>query len=426
VTRFGLGLSDVTPDFPVRVRLLTQTDIVKILGNSFLLDFDHQKAAFERPDGAAIRKRLAELRAKALPKPPGDLDSDDVLDLIEYFDTFFAGVTAELRTEYWREAIELAPRLSGRDRAKLWSVLWYDFQPFTDLYLTLYEGLEKLAHAPEALLGMDALIPREKSIIDVLTLDKLGADAALAQNVTTHEKFEELDWSKVDNVVEAVTEDLELKQRLFAEVEALARPEVPLMSNTSNFPIGEIGKHLKNRGRVLGLHFFMPAHLVPLVEVVSSDATDPKLAQEMVDLMKKLGKAPIWVKKDVPGFVGNRIQHAMMREALYLIDEGICDAEAVDTAVRYGFGFRFIACGPIMQKELSGWDTNFLVGSALYPHLYKNDGPPKILKDMVDKKHLGMKTKRGFWEWTEEKMAKEKARIERALQAGMAILKDDK
>jgi hypothetical protein len=178
VTRFGLGLSDVTPDFPVRVRLLTQTDIVKILGNSFLLDFDHQKAAFEKPDGAAIRKRLAELRTQMLPKPPGDLDSDDVLDLIEYFDTFFAGVTSELRTEYWREAIDLAPRLSGRDRARLWSVLWYDFQPFTDLYLTLYDGLEKLAFAPEALLGMDALIPREKSIIDVQTLDKLGADAA--------------------------------------------------------------------------------------------------------------------------------------------------------------------------------------------------------------------------------------------------------
>ncbi|MEI7874766.1 MAG: virulence factor SrfC family protein [Alphaproteobacteria bacterium] len=177
VTRFGLGLSDGASDFPVRVRLLTQTDIVKILGNSFLLDFDHQKAEFEGPDGAAIRKRLAELRAKAQPTPVGDLDSDDVLDLIEYFDTFFAGVTAELRTDYWREAIDLAPRLSGHDRARLWSVLWYDFQPFTDLYLTLYDGLQKLAHAPEALLGMDALIPREKSIVDVLTLDRLGADS---------------------------------------------------------------------------------------------------------------------------------------------------------------------------------------------------------------------------------------------------------
>jgi hypothetical protein len=177
VTRFGLGLSDVSTEFPVRVRLLTQTDIVKILGNSFLLDFDHQKAEFEGLDGAAIRKRLAELRSKAQSTPIGDLDADDVLDLIEYFDTFFAGVTAELRTDYWREAIDLAPRLSGHDRARLWSVLWYDFEPFTDLYHTLYDGLQKLSFAPEALLGMDALIPREKSIVDVLTLDRLGADS---------------------------------------------------------------------------------------------------------------------------------------------------------------------------------------------------------------------------------------------------------
>jgi 3-hydroxybutyryl-CoA dehydrogenase len=257
-------------------------------------------------------------------------------------------------------------------------------------------------------------------------LAKLGAEAGRAKNVTSHATLAEIDWTRIGMVVEAATEDLELKQKLFAEVEALAGADVPIMSNTSNFQIGAIGKHLKHRGRVLGLHFFMPAHLVPLVEVVSSDATDPAIAQRMVALMKELGKAPIWVKKDVPGFVGNRIQHAMMREALYLIDEGICDAEAVDIAVRFGFGFRFIACGPIMQKEMSGWDTNFLVATALYPELYNNDGPPKMLKEMVDKKHLGMKTKRGMWEWTDEAIAREKAAIERRLQAGMAILKDDK
>jgi 3-hydroxybutyryl-CoA dehydrogenase len=208
-------------------------------------------------------------------------------------------------------------------------------------------------------------------------------------------------------------------------VEALAGADVPIATNTSNFPIAEVGKHLEHRGRVLGLHFFMPAHLVPLVEIVSADATDPEIAQNTVDLMKRMGKAPIWVKKDVPGFVGNRIQHAMLREALYLIEDGIVSPEGVDTAVRYGFGFRFIACGPILQKEMSGWDTNFLVGSALYPHLYNNDGPPPLLKTLVDQGRLGMKTKRGFWEWDEAKIAKEKARIERALQAGMAILKDD-
>ncbi|HYC47145.1 MAG TPA: 3-hydroxyacyl-CoA dehydrogenase family protein [Burkholderiales bacterium] len=257
-------------------------------------------------------------------------------------------------------------------------------------------------------------------------LRKLDAEPGRARNVKTYARLEDIDWSGVGLVVEAATEDLPLKQRLFAEIERLAGADVPLASNTSNFPIGEVGKGLKHRERVLGLHFFMPAHLVPLVEIVSADATDPKIAQHMVDLMKRLGKAPIWVKKDVPGFVGNRLQHAMMREALWLVQDGICDAEAVDTAVRYGFGFRFIACGPFMQKEMSGWDTNWFVGSALYPHLYKNDSPPPMLKALVDKGHLGMKTKRGFWEWTDEAIAKQKGRIEKSLQAGMQILKNDK
>ena len=266
----------------------------------------------------------------------------------------------------------------------------------------------------------DALPPRIAA-----GLEKLSASPELARKVTTHATLQDIDWSGVGMVVEAATEDLALKQRLFAEVEALAGPAIPMASNTSNFPIGEIGRNLENRHRVLGLHFFMPAHLVPLVEVVSSDVTDPEIAQEVVALMSTLGKAPIWVKKDVPGFVGNRIQHAMMREALYLIADGIVSPEGVDTAVRYGFGFRFIACGPIMQKELSGWDTNCLVATALYPHLYKNDGPPEMLKDMMERKHLGMKTKRGFWEWTDEQIAQEKGRIERALQRALEILRED-
>jgi len=108
-------------------------------------------------------------------------------------------------------------------------------------------------------------------------------------------------------------QDLPLKPKLFAEIRALANPDIPLPSKTSNFPIGDIAKGLKHPHRVAGLHFFMPAHLVPLVEVVSSALTDAKVAEGLVQLLKDLNKAPIWVKKDVPGFVGNRLQHAMMR-----------------------------------------------------------------------------------------------------------------
>jgi len=256
-------------------------------------------------------------------------------------------------------------------------------------------------------------------------LQKLAAAPALAANVKTHAALDALPWQDIDLVVEAATEDLALKQKLFGQIEALARPDIPLASNTSNFPIGEIGKALRNCARVAGLHFFMPAHLVPLVEIVSASTTGPGVAEGLVELMKALGKAPIWVRKDVPGFVGNRLQHAMLREALYLIQDGIISPEGIDDAVRYGFGFRFIACGPIMQKEMSGWDTNVLVGSALYPHLYSTPEYPAAVKAMVEKGRLGMKTKRGFWEWTDESIAREKARIERCLQAGMEILKSD-
>ncbi|MCW5604186.1 MAG: 3-hydroxyacyl-CoA dehydrogenase [Burkholderiales bacterium] len=256
-------------------------------------------------------------------------------------------------------------------------------------------------------------------------LGKLEVKPSAAGSVSTYMRLEDIDWKAADLVVEAATEDLPLKQRLFAQVEALARPDIPLATNTSNFPIGEIGKGLRTRPRVLGLHFFMPAHLVPLVEVVSAESTDPKIAESMVALMKSLGKAPIWVRKDVPGFVGNRLQHAMMREALYLVADGVTDADGIDTAVRCGFGFRFVACGPMLQKEMSGWDTHDLVASALYPHLHAEKGPPQWLKDMVAEGRAGMKTKAGLWDWDDDKIRREKTRIERALQAGFDILRAD-
>ena len=256
-------------------------------------------------------------------------------------------------------------------------------------------------------------------------LKKLGAPDANAANVKTCAGLDDLPWKDISLAVEVATEDLPLKHRIFADLERLARPEIPLASNTSTFPIGDIGKNLKTRSRVAGLHFFMPAHLVPLVEVISAEFTDAKIAGQLMALMSEFGKAPIHVSKDVPGFVGNRLQHALMREALYLVANGVTTPEGIDTAVRYGFGFRYIACGPMMQKEMSGWDTNLLAGTSVYPHLYNEKAPPPFLKDMVAKGHIGMKARRGLWEWTDEKAAKEKARIERCLQAGMEILKSD-
>jgi 3-hydroxybutyryl-CoA dehydrogenase len=256
-------------------------------------------------------------------------------------------------------------------------------------------------------------------------LQRLGATPARTGALATYAALADLPWPRVDLVVEAVTEDLALKQRLFAELGGLARADAVLASNTSTFRITDVGKDAERPERVLGLHFFMPAHLVPLVEVVQAERTDPAVAARVFDWMVAAGKQPIRVTRDVPGFVGNRIQHAMMREALWLIETGVTDPEGVDVAVRYGFGFRFIACGPMLQKEMSGWDTNLAAARALYPHLHTEPAPPPFLQDMVRAGRIGMKSGRGLWDWTPETIAAEKAAIERRLQEGMAILTRD-
>ena len=256
-------------------------------------------------------------------------------------------------------------------------------------------------------------------------LQKVNADAACASNVVSYARLEDIAWKNIDLVIEAVTEDLPLKQKLFAQLEALVRPDTPLATNTSNFQIGAVSEGLNSASRVAGLHFFMPAHLVPLVEVVSAASTAPAVADKLEQIMKDVGKAPIRVNKDVPGFVGNRLQQALMREAMWMIHDGVTTAEGIDTAVRFGFGFRFVACGPFLQKEMSGWDTNFAVATALYPDLHNETAPPPFFKAMVERGHVGMKAKHGFWTWTDESVAQEKARIEKALQAGFAILQSD-
>ena len=256
-------------------------------------------------------------------------------------------------------------------------------------------------------------------------LDRLAADAALGSAVRAYTQLEELPWSSIELVIEAVTEDLALKHRVFAELEALARPEVPLATNTSSFPVTEVGKHLRTRRRVCGAHYFMPAHIVPLVEVVYAEFTDPAVADQVEAIMKSVGKVPVVVKKDIPGFLANRMQHALLREAFWLLDNGIATAEGIDAAVRYGFGFRFVACGPLMQKEMSGWDTNYFAGSTIYPSLSNASTPPEMFKKMVQQGEIGMKAKKGLWTWSDEDIAREKTKYEKALHAGFEILQSE-
>ena len=243
--------------------------------------------------------------------------------------------------------------------------------------------------------------------------------------LATYATLEEAPWSKIDIVVETVTEDLTLKQKIFADLERLSRPGVPLTSNSSSFPISEIGKGLASQDRMMGLHFFMPAHLIPLVEVVRSVHTDVALAEKVGAIMSDLGKRPVQVKKDVIGFLGNRIQGALMREALWLIEQGVASPEDIDATVRLSFGFRYAAAGPITQKEHSGWDTTCAVAKIIWPDLSNADGPPPVLQRNVDQGRIGFKTKGGFFDWDDASIAKERARYERALSKCVEIFREE-
>jgi 3-hydroxybutyryl-CoA dehydrogenase len=241
----------------------------------------------------------------------------------------------------------------------------------------------------------------------------------------TYATLPEAAWDRIEIAVETVTEDLALKQRLFAEMEKLAQPDCALTSNSSSFPISEIGKGLKSQSRMMGLHFFMPAHLIPLVEVVRSVHTDIRLAEAVGETMRSLGKRPVQVKKDVIGFLGNRIQGALMREALWLIEQGVASPGDIDATVRLSFGFRYAAAGPIVQKEHSGWDTTCAVAKIIWPDLCNEKGPPPVLQNNVDQGRIGFKTGRGFFEWNADSMAKERARYERALRKCLEIFREE-
>jgi 3-hydroxybutyryl-CoA dehydrogenase len=240
-------------------------------------------------------------------------------------------------------------------------------------------------------------------------------------------RLDEIVWSDVSIVIECAPEKLDVKQRIFAELDHLAPVRVPLTSNSSSFPISAIGAGLETRSRMLGLHFFMPAHLVPAVEVVRSDVSEEVVAVTVSDIMRRVGKKPVQVKKDVPGFLANRIQHALMREAIALVDEGFASPEDVDLAVRYGFGFRYIAAGPLLQKDLAGIDIHCAAAATMYPYLNVDKAPAPLMQKLVERGDIGVKSpnKRGFYQWDDAAIARARDRYQTALQKAMQILRDE-
>ena len=233
------------------------------------------------------------------------------------------------------------------------------------------------------------------------------------------------DWSEIDLVIECVPEKLEVKQDLFAQLEQVVNPETVLASNSSSFPISDIANGLKSPARMIGLHFFMPAHLVPCVEVIYGEKTSRLVAESLSRLMTACGMVPVTVKKDLPGFLANRLQHALSREAFDLIDAGIVTPEDVDKAVRFGFGFRYLAAGPVLQRDHAGVEIHAAAGASIYPSLNNKGEIAQCLKEKVDSRKLGMKTGQGFYSWDANAIKAERQRYDDLLRAGLKLLQKE-
>lgn len=248
---------------------------------------------------------------------------------------------------------------------------------------TLETAMERIRQSLEQLTRY-GLVSEAEQIIN-----RIHPTADLAEAVT-----------EASFVIEAVPENLLLKQQLFAELEKLAPADAILATNSSGLPIKESTSSIKSGWRVVGSHFFLPAHIIPLVEVSRGPETTEETMEWTCDHWRACGKEPVRIEKDLPGYIANRMQGALVREATHLLAEGVACAEDIDKAVKMGFGLRYLVSGPLEQRDLGGLDLHAALAGELWPHLDRSTGPFPFVKEMVARGELGLKTGKGFYDWS--------------------------
>ena len=270
---------------------------------------------------------------------------------------------------------------------------------------------EMLASVPARIAESMALLGAESEIETAI--------ARIALVSSTPEAVTDADF-----VFEAAPEKLSLKQTIFAEIEAHAPAEAVLASNTSVIQISKIMGGLESRHRAVGTHWWNPPHMIPLVEVVKTEWSDPDLAEAMFDLLADVGKTPVMVEKDVPGFIGNRLQHAMWREAISLVENGICSAKAVDDVVKASFGRRLAVLGPLENADLVSIELTQDVHAQVFYDLDNSPVPSPYLQELRDQGRTGMAAGAGFRDWEKGDLAATKERVAEHLKKLEAILPD--
>jgi 3-hydroxybutyryl-CoA dehydrogenase len=244
--------------------------------------------------------------------------------------------------------------------------------------------------------------------------DLLETDKTLVGRISIHDQLAPA-VAGTAFVFEAALEKLPLKQQIFADLERLTSPGTILASNSSALPSTEIGRHLRHRERVVGTHFWNPPHLVPLVEVIQTEWTSDAVVAKTMDLLREAGCSPVHVRRDIPGFIGNRLQHALKREAIALVADGVADAETIDTVIKDGFGARLAVLGTFEQTDLVGVNLTLDIHETLLQHLDRSTEPHPLLRRLVADGKLGMRTGEGFRKWTPEQAQAVRDRLSRHL-----------
>ncbi|MGH2852552.1 MAG: 3-hydroxyacyl-CoA dehydrogenase NAD-binding domain-containing protein [Solirubrobacteraceae bacterium] len=205
-------------------------------------------------------------------------------------------------------------------------------------------------------------------------------------------------------LVEAIPERLELKQQVLGEIEPLLSEQAIIASNTSGIPITKIAAELAHPERVIGWHWSNPPHLIPMNEVINGERTAPAVTAAVEALTRRIGYHPVTLKKEVPGFVENRVLYAIMRECLALVDEGVIDVEGLDLCVQWGIGYKLAVIPPIQLLDMAGLDIYTAVASFLNADLSNESGISSTATDLRDAGRLGIKSGGGFFDYTPERV----------------------
>src|SRR4051812_43074403 len=283
-----------------------------------------------------------------------------------------------------RNIAVLGAGIMGHGAAQLFAQAGYNVRIQARRETSLEKAKELMTNSLEIMV--------EKEILTQSKMDQTLANLTFTTDL--HEAIQDVDF-----ILESIPEVLETKLDTYDIIESVVSEKTIIASNTSTFPLAELTQRAKHPERFVITHYFNPPQIVPIVEIAQFEKTDENVVNTAYELMKEIGKTPVVLKKEITGFIVNRVQIAFLRECFNLIEQGICTAEDIDIAVRGSMGFKWAFCGPMESQDLAGLQTTAAMVHNIEQDLSNTRELPSFLKEMVENEQLGIRSNKGFYEY---------------------------